>query len=126
VTADASLDHLYMVVSDLERSVRFYGGALGLGVERWGDGYVRIRGDEGFFIGMEERPPQEVGGRGIEIVVRVDDVDRRYQELIAAGVRFTAPPADQEWGARHAWLRDPDGYPVSIFSSFGGAPGDSD
>jgi catechol 2,3-dioxygenase-like lactoylglutathione lyase family enzyme len=126
VTGDASLDHLYVVVTDLERSVRFYGESLGLRVERWGDGYARIQGDEGFFIGMEERPPQEVGGRGIEIAVRVDDVDRRYQELTAAGVRFTARPADQEWGARHAWLRDPDGYPLSIFSPLRRGTGGSD
>ena len=26
------------------------------------------------------------------------------------------PPADQEWGARHAWPVDPDGYPMSIFT----------
>jgi uncharacterized glyoxalase superfamily protein PhnB len=44
-------------------------------------------------------------------------VDRRHQELVASGVRFSGPPEDQEWGARHAWLTDPDGYRLSIYSA---------
>jgi uncharacterized glyoxalase superfamily protein PhnB len=47
----------------------------------------------------------------------VDDVDRVYADLVAQGVRFTAPPADQPWGARHAFFSDPDGVPLSIFSA---------
>jgi uncharacterized glyoxalase superfamily protein PhnB len=50
-------------------------------------------------------------------VIQVDDVDRRYRELVAGGVRFSGPPEDQEWGARHAWLIDPDGYRLSIYSA---------
>jgi glyoxylase I family protein len=116
VTAVARLDHLFIVVSDLERSRRFYTEILGLQVTVETDGYLRLSGDGGFSIGMEQRPPDQVGGRGIEIVVLVDDVDRRYQEMTANGAVFSGPPADQEWGARHAWLHDPDGYPISIFT----------
>jgi uncharacterized glyoxalase superfamily protein PhnB len=43
-------------------------------------------------------------------------VDRHYRELVASGVRFLEPPEDQEWGARHAWLIDPDGHRLSIYS----------
>ena len=48
----ASLDHLYMLVSDLERSVAFY-ERLGFTATRWGD-YVRLEGPNGLYIGMEE------------------------------------------------------------------------
>jgi catechol 2,3-dioxygenase-like lactoylglutathione lyase family enzyme len=113
-----TLDHLFIVVSDLERSKRFYADVLGLELTVEGEGYVRLEGEGGFSIGMEERPPEQVGGRGIEIVVAVDDVDRRYREMSARGAKFAGPPADQEWGARHAWLEDPDGYPISIFTPF--------
>jgi catechol 2,3-dioxygenase-like lactoylglutathione lyase family enzyme len=111
-----TLDHLFIVVSDLERSKHFYTDVLGLEVTFEGGGYVRFRGESGFSIGMEQRPAGQVGGRGIEIVVLVDDVDRRYHEMSAKGATFAGPPADQEWGARHAWLEDPDGYPMSIFT----------
>jgi uncharacterized glyoxalase superfamily protein PhnB len=32
-----------------------------------------------------------------------------------------ATPEDQEWGARHAWLTDPDGYRLSLVSDPTGA-----
>jgi catechol 2,3-dioxygenase-like lactoylglutathione lyase family enzyme len=109
----ASLDHLYMQVSDLERSVEFY-ERLGFMATRWGD-YVRLEGPGGVYIGMEQGTVG-VGG-SIELVVRVDDVDRRFEELSAAGVPFDGSPADQEWGARHVWLTDPDGNRLSLFST---------
>jgi catechol 2,3-dioxygenase-like lactoylglutathione lyase family enzyme len=113
---DTTLDHLFMVVSDLDRSKRFYTEVLGLTIEVEGDGYLRLAGTGGFHIGMEERPAEQVGGTGIELVIRVDDIDRRYEEMLARGVVFRGPPEDQEWGSRHAWFEDPDGYPISIFT----------
>jgi catechol 2,3-dioxygenase-like lactoylglutathione lyase family enzyme len=110
------LSHLFVLVSDLERARRFYVDELGLDLLIDSPGYVRVGGREGFHLGMEEGAPDQVGARGIEIVVEVEDVDRRYEQLLAKGVRFTGPPQDQEWGARHAWLFDPDGYRLSIYS----------
>ncbi len=112
----ASFDHLFMLVSDLQRSLRFYRDGMGLEVTVEDGGHARLQGSEGFFIGLEEGSPERIGSAGIEIVIRVDDVDRRHAALIDAGLVFVAPPADQEWGARHAWLFDPDGYRLSIFS----------
>jgi hydroxymethylpyrimidine/phosphomethylpyrimidine kinase len=109
----ASIDHLYMLVADLERSVEFY-ERLGFAATWWGD-YVRLEGPNGMYIGMEQGAVA-VGG-SIELVIRVDDVDRRFQGLSAAGVRFDGVPADQEWGARHVWLTDPDGNRLSMFSA---------
>jgi catechol 2,3-dioxygenase-like lactoylglutathione lyase family enzyme len=109
----ASLDHLYIVVADLDRSVAFY-ERLGFLASRWG-GYVRLEGGDGMYIGMEQRSDASAGST-IELVVRVDDVDRRFDELRAAGVPFDGQPHDQEWGARHVWLRDPDGNRLSLFS----------
>jgi catechol 2,3-dioxygenase-like lactoylglutathione lyase family enzyme len=110
----ASLDHLYMLVSDLERSVAFY-ERLGFTATRWGE-YVRLEGSNGMYIGMEQGP-DVVAGRTIELVIRVDDVDLRFEALVAAGVWFDGSPADQEWGARHVWLTDPDGNRLSLFST---------
>jgi catechol 2,3-dioxygenase-like lactoylglutathione lyase family enzyme len=108
-----SFDHLFILVRDLERSLAFY-ERLGFMVERWGDGYARISDETGWYLGVEEG--SNVGAPGVELVVRVDDVDRCFHELIAGGVAFEGTPEDQPWGARHVWLTDPDGYRLSLFS----------
>lgn len=108
--------HLFVHVSSLERTRAFYVGQLGLEVLLERPGYVRIGGRDGFHIGFEERAAALIGSAGIEIVIRVDDVDVAYQRLRGLGVTFDTPPEDQPWGARHAWLHDPDGYPLSICS----------
>jgi catechol 2,3-dioxygenase-like lactoylglutathione lyase family enzyme len=109
------LSHLFVHVVALERSRHFYVDLLGLEVLAEESGYLRLGGGDGFQMGIEERPAGEVGGSGIELVVRVPDVDVAAERLRAAGVGITAP-TDQPWGARHAWLHDPDGYRLSIYS----------
>ena len=55
------------------------------------------------------RPPREPA-----IYLRVEDVDRAYQELTARGVTFQQEPTDMPWGDRVATLRDPEGRQVSL------------
>jgi catechol 2,3-dioxygenase-like lactoylglutathione lyase family enzyme len=110
-----SFSHLSIHVRDLERTRRFYVELLGLEILSEVPGYLRIGGGDGFHIGLEERPPRDVGAPGIELVLRVADVDATAARLRAAGVPVTAP-SDQAWGARHAWLHDPDGYRLSVYS----------
>lgn len=113
----ASLSHLFVLVGDLQRSRRFYTDVVGLDVLFEEDGYLRLGGGDGFHIGMEQAGvDQHVGGTGIEIAIRVDDVDGTYGRMSAAGVDFDGPPQDQPWGARHAWFTDPDGYRLSIYA----------
>ena len=116
MNGSARLSHLFILVGDLEQTRRFYVGVLGLEVLTEEPGYLRVGGRDGFHLGIEEGEPARVGATGIEIVVEVDDVDSRYRELVAAGVTFDGPPKDQPWSARHAWLSDPDGYRLSIFT----------
>lgn len=112
----AALSHLFIHVTDLARTRAFYVDLLGLEPLMEGGGYLRVGGGGGFHLGFEERDAPEVGAAGIELVVRVEDVDAAYERLIAAGVTFDTKPGDQDWGARHAWLRDPDGYRLSIYT----------
>lgn len=112
----ARYSHLFVHVTDLARTRAFYVDLLGLEALMEGGGYLRVGGGEGFHVGFEEREASEVGAAGIELVVRVDDVDAAYERLTTAGVTFDTKPRDQDWGARHAWLRDPDGYRLSIYA----------
>lgn len=113
----AELSHLFVLVGDLRTSRSFYTDLLGLKVLFEEDEYVRLGGGAGFHMGMEQAPPGvRLGGDAIEIVIRVDDVDRRFRELRHRGVEFEGEPADQPWGTRHVWLRDPDGNRISLYS----------
>jgi catechol 2,3-dioxygenase-like lactoylglutathione lyase family enzyme len=106
---------VFVHVTSLGRSRRFYVDLLGLKVLMEYPGYLRVGGGRGFHLGLEERPLSEVGAPGIEIVVRVADVDRAAWDLRSVGIAVEGPE-DQPWGARHAWLRDPDGYRLSIYT----------
>lgn len=119
----ARLSHLFLHVTDLVRARAFYVDTLGLALLVDDGGYVRVGGSDGFAMGMEAMPPEEVGAVGIEIVVRVDDVDASHSRMRRAGVVFDSEPTDMEWGARHAWLRDPDGYRLSIYTPLTEATG---
>jgi catechol 2,3-dioxygenase-like lactoylglutathione lyase family enzyme len=114
-----AFSHLFVHVSSLAAARTFYVDRLGLEVLVEEPGYLQVGGGEGFHIGLEEGPPAEVGAVGIEIVVRVGDVDVTASALRDAGLEIT-DPADQAWGARHAWTHDPDGYRISIYSTRGG------
>jgi catechol 2,3-dioxygenase-like lactoylglutathione lyase family enzyme len=113
-TSTPRLSHVFVHVTDLAASRMFYVEQLGLRVLMEEPGYLRVGSTGGFHIGMEEDPA--VGSEGIEIVIEVPDVDVAYRRLEERGVAFDQPPADMPWGARHAWLRDPSGYRLSIYT----------
>ncbi|QSB13341.1 VOC family protein [Natronosporangium hydrolyticum] len=111
----ASLSHLFMRVADLPAARTFWVDQLGLLVlHEEAAGYLRVGGRDGFHLGIEQGDPGPPNA--LEIAVQVADVDDTYQALIAAGVPADTAPADQPWGRRHAWVRDPDNRRISIFS----------
>jgi catechol 2,3-dioxygenase-like lactoylglutathione lyase family enzyme len=49
------------------------------------------------------------------LILEVNDADATYAELLAKGVQFLQPPADQPaWSRRTTYLRDPDGTLIEI------------
>jgi lactoylglutathione lyase len=110
------LSHLFLYVSDLQRSRRFYTEMLGLRVLLEENGYVRVGVPDGLHIGMEVGRDFQIGARGIEINLQVDDVDAWTNRLREAGVEILQGPSDMPWGARHSFFQDPDGYRLSIFT----------
>jgi catechol 2,3-dioxygenase-like lactoylglutathione lyase family enzyme len=108
-----SLSHLFTTVSSLDETRRLFVDLLGLKVLVDADGYLRVGCADGFHMGVEQAPDRETPRT--EIIVRVDDVDAAVERLRAAGIDVT-DPADQPWGARHAWLHDGDGRLLSIYT----------
>ncbi len=106
-----------MEVGDLEKAKWFWLEALGLQLLDDRGVYIAVGGNGGFAIGIEQAPKPQVSPEGPEITLRVDDVDAVVERLKTLGVEIEEGPSDQPWQARHAWLHDPDGRRMSIYST---------
>ena len=119
----SSLSHLFFHVRDLAAARAFYVGLLELDVLVDEDGYLRVGGGDGFHIGLEQwpddqmppaAPPPGPSDPDLEIVIRVDDVERTCKRLRLAGFPIVLGPMETPWGTLHAWTRDPEGRSVSV------------
>ena len=122
------LNALGIVVSDMERSIRFY-RLIGLDVpETPGEGHVDAFLPNGvrFMLDSEEvvrsfRPDwQRATGNQLGIALECDgpsEVDELYARVTAAGFHGEKEPWDAFWGQRYAQLLDPDGVPVDLYAS---------
>jgi len=101
---------------DLERSLRFYGEALGLAVYReYGEG--RSRGVVFFlgggFLELTSRAPAPDVDK-VSLWLQVRDLDATHRALAAAGVEIVAAPERKPWGLEEMWIRDPDGLSIAV------------
>ncbi|MFF7685543.1 VOC family protein [Streptomyces syringium] len=113
-------DHLVLNVSDIERSLAFYLGPLGLEpvrVEEWRAGKVSfpsVRVAEGTIIDLFERPRGESNVDHICLVVEPLD----WQEVVDSGVFTVVDGPGSRFGARgdgeSLYVLDPDGNTVEL------------
>ncbi len=117
-----ALDHIVLNVADVERSLDWYGGLLGLRPERvdeWRAGEVlfpSVRIDEGSIIDLFA---VERSGENLNHLCLV--VDRADVDSVAADERFTVVDGPgRRWGARgdgwSVYVADPDGNTVELRS----------
>ncbi|MEO9336665.1 VOC family protein [Mesorhizobium sp. SB112] len=62
------------------------------------------------------------GGSGTEVPdlsIEVDDVDALYRRAKAAGAEIAYELADEPWGVRRFYMRDPFGKLLNVLSHFG-------
>ena len=123
-------DYVVLVVDDLDRSLGFWCGVLGLSLghrsgpfAQLATGKTRIalyeRTAMAATLGAELRPPAR-DAPGFEIGFKVPDVDAAYAELLERGAEAAAPPVTRPWGQRTAYLRDPDGHLVELAQDVAG------
>lgn len=107
-----------VLVSDLERSIEFYREKLGLPLitrtSEWaefdtGDTHLALQ------TGGSADVPRPTSAAGkLTLSFEVDDIVDAYEALVARGVAFTRPPAEQDFGML-AVMRDPDGLEILLF-----------
>jgi uncharacterized glyoxalase superfamily protein PhnB len=51
-----------------------------------------------------------------DLSIEVDDVDATYEAIRATGAQIVHPIADEVWGVRRFFVRDPDGKVVNVVS----------
>lgn len=108
---------VYLYVRDMNRSLEFYRGLLGIPLEPdsedpyWAE--AALEGGTRFAIHLAgERISPEVPGT-IRVNFEVDDLAEAVEKLRNAGV--TIGEIEREsWGAM-AQLHDPDGYAIELF-----------
>ena len=126
------LQYTHVTVADVDSSIAFYRGALGLhvsqdvgsGSQRW----VTLGTDNQPGLGVVLSPPhagrsqadgdamQELLTKGVlpMLVFSSDDVDATFEKVRAAGAEVLQEPIDQSWGPRDCAFRDPSGNMVRI------------
>jgi len=120
-----SLDHFVLRVRDLDRSLAFYHGLLGLPVEgleacRRGERpFVSLRIGESL-LDLVPDPAYDpgTGGGFVHFCVTLGDLGAAVRELRQAGVRFLGDEPVPRGGARGVGLsiyaEDPDRYVVEL------------
>ncbi|MDA1280431.1 MAG: VOC family protein [Chloroflexi bacterium] len=124
-------------VSDVEKSVEFYGGLLGMvkifaapNLAFFDNGGVRLMLSSAKESSGEssDKPGQESvhehgPAHGSVIYYRVDDVQTSYEQFVSAGVVFQDEPHIVHSSANYelwmSFFKDPDGNQLAIMSEIG-------
>ena len=110
----------YFHVSDLKRSLRWYGEALGFTEVVTKDdaiGWIELKSPtEGLAIGLLQSAQLDPAG-GATLVFGVKDVDATRRQLEAAQVRFVGPTEVHPGYVKLAAFHDPDGHLLTLSQS---------
>jgi len=125
-----SIDHVTLVVKDLERSAAFYVDLLGMRrVDRPGFNFSGLWFQAGATqihlilehegsgpAGLPDFPPPIGAGRVFHFAFEVPDCRAAIERLKEAGVHVRGGPSLRPDGYVQTWCHDPDGHVVELFS----------
>jgi PhnB protein len=116
----------YLIVKDAARAIEFYKQAFDAReLMRMADpsgkiGHAEIKiGDSPIMLSDEApdwgaRSPQTIGGSPVGICLYVENVDKLFNQAIAAGAKELRPVQDQFYGDRSGTLTDPFGHQWTV------------
>lgn len=115
--------HTRMRVSDLDQTIQFYTGVLGLEViERKTSprgshlAFLRVPNSEELIELCSFPPsgPVRVQEDLVHLAFQVDNLDETIAQLEANGIRITDGPTKTSSGSRFIFIDAPDGYEVEL------------
>lgn len=101
---------------DVQKAKSFYEEVLGLDL-LMDHGWITTYGSD-VTMSVQISIASE-GGSGTttpDVSIEVDDVDAAYERMKDAGFAIEYGPADEPWGVRRFYVRDPFGKLVNILS----------
>jgi lactoylglutathione lyase len=119
------LGYVVLFAEDLERTLAFYVGKVGLPVRFRAEGYVELAVEGSKLALLARSRVSELAGdvhagrpapgtHEGSLTLLVEDVDRVHRELTGRGVTFLSAPKERPWGQRTAYFHDPDGHLIEI------------
>jgi len=113
-----SLNHVILYVGRVGPALKFYRDQLGFKVIESMEGYARLKSPTGgatLALHVTKNPRQRTEGHPVVLYFETRDLYRVCTRLRTKGVRFDQLPERMPWGWDHAYLRDPDGHPISLY-----------
>ena len=114
-----SLQFVHVYVHDQERSLRFFIDQLGFRLiadVRFASGmrWLHISPPDGtaslaLMLADPNNPDDRPPGQSSPVTFFTEDIQAKYKELCARGVKFTIPPQTPPWGGIFCRFEDPDG-----------------
>lgn len=114
------------LVDDLVRSMTYY-QKLGFRFGEPWDGFYAIGGLDGLELHLKEAPKNDAERQyrreheHLDAAAGVEGIEAFYEQCIANGVTILRPLTATEWGTKHFYVEDPDGYIIA----FGGRPSET-
>jgi predicted enzyme related to lactoylglutathione lyase len=106
---------VWVPVSDMDKSLEFYGDTLGLDIEQQEDDWSMVVAGA-VRIGLNGRNEETSGGEGGAVIAFAvsDTIEDAVSELSAAGVEIAGDVSEHPWG-KVATFVDPDGNELQLY-----------
>ena len=119
------LSHVFLLVSDLTRSVRFYREFLERAPVSEDARHARFDLGPISLTIHEDLTPAEITiwkvdpmparrGWGVYLTFPTDDLEQAHRKLAAIGAEILTTPRPTPWGTRMFLVKDPDGYLLEL------------
>lgn len=119
----------YIIVDGAAAAIAFYAEAFGAkevmrlplpGTDRLMHAEITIGGDHIMLSDANpdwgSKDPKALGGNAGSLSLYVPDVDKSFEQAVAAGATVKNPPMDMFWGDRMACVVDPFGHSWMILT----------
>jgi catechol 2,3-dioxygenase-like lactoylglutathione lyase family enzyme len=119
------LSQVFLLVSDLSRSIHFYRQLLDRDPASQDTRHARFDLGQVSLTIHEDLTPAEVSmwkvepmperrGWGVYLTFPTEDLDQTHRKLVAIGADILTTPRPTPWGTRMFLVKDPDGYLLEI------------
>ena len=120
-TPSLDFNHAMVYTGKFAEARRFYVELLGFKVlEEMAPYYARLRSARGEgTLALHALEPGKTSSEssGVRLYFETANLDKACKDLEKAGVKFSQPPKLMPWGWKHAYLDDPDGHEVSLYTA---------